>query len=525
MYLAYLLIVSHTGVPEEHLVAMVESDSSTGESLTKKLLEVLSELGLGLEQLIGQGYDGGSNMRGEIQGVQARIKDICPRALYTWCWSHSLQLVMSHAAEESVAAVDCFRKIKEVYACVSSSAHRTKIMEQHLLGISNDLLVDEEVIEETELKHCEEASMSVGDTVNISVESLGSVGKGAKVEFHKEHRYRRMLSISGTRFIARTRNLRIFHKRLSQIKEALIEMGLQPIANSLDARFHITVSALYTILCPISDLSQALQNPELNLLGAQQHLDLLSTQLKLLRTDAAHDKLIAAAKLLESSELALAAEKSPDTSLPALSNAIAEETRRPQRKRCLPADFNDSIVMHALPIFSTSDRSNSTLHKQEYYELIDLIDKQIESRFDNPALSALASLQSGQMTPSLAEFCTLHGRDIDVVERQLTFTSMSLLASLPSGSHLQLTDLFCATAMQPDLHYMTDVALTLPVTSSNAERAFSRLRLIKDHLRTTMSAARLQSLLRLSANKSYTVLLPLEKMLQEFVKCERKLAF
>ena len=268
----------------------------------------------------------------------------------------------------------------------------------------------------------------------------------------------------------------------------------------------------------------------MNLLGAQQHLDLLSTQLKLLRTDEAYSKLIAAAECIKSpaySAMTLAAENSPgqETSQPAVSIVTTEETRRPQRKRRIPADLNDSIIMHAMPIWSTNERSVTTLLKHEYYELIDLVEKQIASRFDNPALSALASLQRGQMTQSLAEFCKLHGRDVESVERQLTFTSTSLLASLTPGSQLQLTTLFCATALQPDLHYITDVALALPVTSSNAERAFSRLRLIKNHLRTTMSAARLQSLLRLSANKSSTILIPLDKMLAKFVKSERKLAF
>lgn len=134
-----------TGVPEEHLVAMVEATSSTGEALTTTLLDLLERLGLGLEQLVGQGYDGGSNMRGDIQGVQRRIRDKCPQAIYTWCWSHSLQLVMSHASERSSPAVDCFNKIKEVYACVASSAQRTGIMEKHLL--KEDLPVEETSME------------------------------------------------------------------------------------------------------------------------------------------------------------------------------------------------------------------------------------------------------------------------------------------------------------------------------------------------------------------------------------------
>jgi len=133
---------NNSGTPEEHLVAVFEASSSTGEALSSKLLETLEQLGLSTDQLVGQGYDGGSNMRGDICGVQSRIRAKCPQALYTWCWSHSLQLVMSHTADESSAAVDCFNKIKEVYSSVSSSAHRTRIMEQHLL--KDDFPGDEE---------------------------------------------------------------------------------------------------------------------------------------------------------------------------------------------------------------------------------------------------------------------------------------------------------------------------------------------------------------------------------------------
>ena len=129
------------------------------------------------------------------------------------------------------------------------------------------------------------------------------------------------------------------------------------------------------------------------------------------------------------------------------------------------------------------------------------------------------------MTTALSEFCKLHNQDVHTVERQLQFTSASLRATKSADYCMQLQDLFLATAVQPELHYMTDVAITLPVTSSNAERAFSKLRLVKSHLRTTMSATRLQSLLRVSANKSAASVISLDKMLCEFVKTERKISF
>ena len=494
-----------TGAPEEHLVAMVESTSSTGEALANKLMEVLSELGLGLDQLVGQGYDGGSNMRGGSRGVQARIKEKCPRALYTWCWSHSLQLVMSHAADESIAAADCFRQIKDVYASVSSSAHRTTIMERHLLH--TDMLTDE--IEAEEKAVIAEQNTDSAEP-NADRSSDGSTESAAEqVHREKESKYRRLLSISGTRFIARTRNLQIFKHKLPQIKAALCEMGLESLASTLDSRFQATVSALYSILCPISDLSQALQTPDLNLLGAQNQLNLLINQLKLLRTEDAFNNLVLSPSNVNTE---------PNQTAPP-----APEEGKKKRKRNLPTNLSDSVIMHAMPIWSSSQRNFPTLLIHEYYEILDLVAHQIDIRFDNPALGALSALEDGKMTPALAEFCRLHGRDVETVDRQLSFTSSSLRATKSPGSRLQLQELFCQSAVQQDLHYMLDVALTLPVTSSNAERAFSKLRLIKSHLRTTMSASRLQSLLRLSANKSVTSLIAVEKMLQKFSESERKI--
>lgn len=108
----------------------------------------------------------------------------------------------------------------------------------------------------------------------------------------KGTKYRRLLSISGTRFIARTRNLRIFHNKLTCIKDALCEMGLESISETLDAKFQATVSTLYAILCPISELSQALQSPVLNLVGAQKHVKMLITYLSQMRTEKAFNDLV-----------------------------------------------------------------------------------------------------------------------------------------------------------------------------------------------------------------------------------------
>jgi hypothetical protein len=109
------------------------------------------------------------------------------------------------------------------------------------------------------------------------------------------------------------------------------------------------------------------------------------------------------------------------------------------------------------------------------------------------------------------------------VQRQLEFTFTSL--SDGGRKDITLNEIFLSTKFQPDLHYIVDVALTLPVTTASVERAFSRLRLIKSHLRTTMSASRLQSLVRISANLHLTNQIPLSHLMEEFTKFERRVIF
>jgi hypothetical protein len=468
-----------TGIPQEHLVAMVEASNSTGEALAQKLLDVLSELGLSLEQLVGQGYDGGSNMRGDIQGVQKRILEKCPRAVYTWCWSHNLQLVMSHASEESAPATECFSKMKEVYSCVSSSAKRTAILQRHLLGSNMPTNEDDEA--------------EVNPVVDKSDSPISDESPNAR-----EARYRRLLSISGTRFIARTRNLRIFHTKHSAIRDALFEMGLPGIAKSLNNRFQATVSILYKIMCPISELSQALQSPEFTLLDAHQQLILLSNNIKALRTEEMFFNL---------------------TNCQQSANPEGTEKRPSKRQKVnLPTRLLDSIVTENLPQYSV--RWQKTLLLSEYFEILDIIENQISIRFRNPSLLAVAALQTGKMTEALGEFCTLHGKDPEEVARQLEFVIIGL-----EGKTGTLQDLFTASKVQRDLHYMLDVALALPVTTASAERAFSRLRLIKSHLRTTMSEYRLQSLVRISSNRSTASQICLTRVLNDFTLTERRILF
>lgn len=79
----------------EDLIQFVECDTGiTGRALADKMTATISALGLNLQNMRGQGYDGAGNMSGKTNGAAAIISSSYPLALYLHCASHSLNLAV-----------------------------------------------------------------------------------------------------------------------------------------------------------------------------------------------------------------------------------------------------------------------------------------------------------------------------------------------------------------------------------------------------------------------------------------------
>ena len=78
----------------EHFVEFVKVDDTTGKCLFDEIINVINILELDINDIREQGYDNGSNMKGKHQGVQKRLLDINPRALYIPFGCHNLNLVL-----------------------------------------------------------------------------------------------------------------------------------------------------------------------------------------------------------------------------------------------------------------------------------------------------------------------------------------------------------------------------------------------------------------------------------------------
>lgn len=127
-----LRYVNTEGTPVERFLAFIPNAGHKSEELANIVLETLIKHDLDVANCRGQSYDNASNMSGRYTGLQARIKEVNPLAVYVPCSAHSLNLVGSCAAECCNQSVTFFGLLQELYNFFTASTHRWKILQSYL---------------------------------------------------------------------------------------------------------------------------------------------------------------------------------------------------------------------------------------------------------------------------------------------------------------------------------------------------------------------------------------------------------
>ena len=84
--------------------------------------------------MCGHTYDNSANMSGKYNGMQAKLCDINPLALYVPCAAHSLHLIGVCAVESCVEATNFFSLVQKLFTFFSASTSRWGILVQYLEG-------------------------------------------------------------------------------------------------------------------------------------------------------------------------------------------------------------------------------------------------------------------------------------------------------------------------------------------------------------------------------------------------------
>ena len=87
-------MLSLGGVPEEHFIEILPLKKANAESIYFSLVEYCREKTIQLGRLIGMGFDGAATFSGDKTGVQRRLKELSPHALFVHCCCHVLNWLL-----------------------------------------------------------------------------------------------------------------------------------------------------------------------------------------------------------------------------------------------------------------------------------------------------------------------------------------------------------------------------------------------------------------------------------------------
>ena len=112
------------GTKKEAFVGFHATKTTDGEALYKLVKEVMNDLQLELQNIVGECFDGASNMSGVNKGLSARMKECSPLAIYVHCYGHFLNL----ALQDTLTTVEPLRNtlgtIQSLYNFLEASPKR-----------------------------------------------------------------------------------------------------------------------------------------------------------------------------------------------------------------------------------------------------------------------------------------------------------------------------------------------------------------------------------------------------------------
>lgn len=437
----------------ESLVGLVEVASTTADDLLQSLLSKLKSCNLALDYLVGQCYDGASNMSGCYTGLQARLKEISPRSpVYIHCWAHVLNLVLQDVAKSAALCSRTFEILQEIYVVIEGSPKRHGLYMKAIEGL-----------------HLDEGLIA-------------------------------LQTLSGTRWSARCVNLRIVHRCLPAILECLIDMNDVHTAGLLksisDPSFVFGLEFLMPLFLAANSTSEALQTRDIDLSIAAQNVASLKERIATFQDefDSIFETTLIRCRVLD----------------------IPITARSSKRSRQVPANLQnyqmDRFLTDSSSAVTTSDMIPEEILKTKlridfFRPVMDVMKAAIERRFNDDCVQVISNITSvfpASLRPdgvrNLANMAKLDG-DLCVAEAKLLATHAQY------GSTTSLIHL--AQQMVRELHHkaykyyyqLVVYLLTLPVTSASCERSHSKVDLIKSAIRSSMTSDRLESLIIMACEK------------------------
>jgi hypothetical protein len=438
------------------------------QEMFEGLTEFLTVQGLSINDCRGQSYDNASAMSGKYNGLQAKVASKNELAAWIPCAGHSLNLVGQAAASCCPAAVGFFDFLEDIYVFFTASTRRYEILTNKL---------------------------KLGGSQTLTPKRL-----------------------STTRWSCRADATRALVEGYSHIQDALMEIAesvdelpdVRCKASGLNERMCMLETGVYTvfwhdILNRCDATTRALQNPQCDLNTAVASLKSLK-------------------HFVESKRDGFTEYERQGAAMSGASN-YAETRKRSYNKRLDPLDYGHAPEAELTP--SQKFRVGSFLPViDQFVSALALRLTAYESiclRFG--FLGMLHTLTVEDIEKASSKLVEIYKDDLDhcLGIELVQFAAFSKLFQDEKSDEISQENFLYSLLLEkqvessfPNVEIALRMYLVLMVANSSGERSFSKLKYIKNRLRTTMAHERLSHLTLLSIEHDILRDLDFEGIISDF---------
>ena len=436
----------------EDFIGLYHIPNTCSETLVATVKDCLIRMNLTLNRCRGQCYDGASAMAGSKSDVATQILSEEPRALFTHCYGHSLNLAVCDSIKQCKIIQDALDVTHEITKLIKFSPKRGAVFDKLKEELSPStpgfrvLCPTRWTVRGNSLQSVLDNYAALQDTWEVTLEGRLDTEMKSRV------------------------------------------LGVRAQMETFDFFYGVYLGKL--VLKHADNLSRTLQNPTISAAEGQRVAELTVSVLEKIRDDSEFDLFWELVKM-KASVLEVGDPKLP-------------------RQRKAPKRFE---VGSGEPHYPATVEE---YYRRFYFEVLDSTINSIRRRFDQPGYRTYMHIQNlllkcakgDYFDDDLEEIVSFYGSDLEAVTLQTQLETFS--GQLEEQSTIEDVVKYIKGFSSDERHFFSEIVtlitliLVNPATNAVSERSFSAMKRVKTYLRSTMSQECLNSLMVLHVHKQQT---------------------